>query len=95
VRYFKQYFTGNLSTLSLRLWEFTGSALVNLFVCFLLLLVLSPLSYMVLTSLKDKTQFLDSKSPIWPAEAETYAYQVKTTPSIRCWRPTAGITGPW
>ena len=87
MRYFKRYFTGNLSTLSLRLWEFTGSALVNLFVCFLLLLVLSPLSYMVLTSLKDKAQFLDSKSPIWPAEAETYAYQGKDYPVYQVLAP--------
>ncbi len=84
---FKRYFTGNLSTLGLRLWEFTGSALVNLFVCFLLLLVLSPLSYRVLTSLKDHTQFLDTKSPLWPAEAETYAYQGQDYPVYQVQAP--------
>ena len=90
---FKRFFTGNLSTLGLRLWEFTGSALVNLFVCFLLLLILSPLSYMVVTSLKDRAQFLDSKSPLLPATAESYTYEGQDYPVVQV--PTAEGVRHW
>ena len=97
MRNFKQFFTGDLSTLGLRLWEFTGSALVNLLVCFLLLVILSPLSYMVLTSLKDSIQFLDPKSPIWPAEAQSIVYQGQTdyiyqVPAADGWHNWALVT---
>jgi multiple sugar transport system permease protein len=71
----KQIYHSNTSTLSLRLWEFTGTALVNLFAFILLLVYLSPLSYMVVTSLKDKAQFQDPNAPIWPVEQVTYTYQ--------------------
>jgi len=75
------------SPLSLRLWEFTGTALVNLFVFMLLLVYLSPLSYMVVTSLKTSTQLLDSKAPIWPAQGVTYTYEGKTHKVY--WVPTS------
>lgn len=74
---FRQMFRGELSTLNLRLWEFTGTALVNLFVFILLLFLLSPLTYMVVTSLKNREQFLDAHAPIWPAETVMYTYQGK------------------
>src|SRR4026208_1311214 len=68
------------STLSLRLWEFTGTALVNLFICILLVVCLSPLSYMIVTSLKTHDQFQDANAPIWPAEAMIYTYEGKDYP---------------
>ncbi len=63
------------STLTLRAWEFTGSALVNLFVWLLVLGYLSPLSYMVVTSLKNREQFLDPYAPLYPAERIRFNYQ--------------------
>lgn len=63
------------STLTLRLWEFTGTALLTLFIWFFLLIFLSPLTYMVITSLKSADQFRDNTSPIWPAERLTYTYK--------------------
>jgi len=65
------------STLGLRLWTFTGAALLNLFVFILLLVYLSPLSYMIVTSLKTRTQLQDSKAPILPATPRTFEYQGK------------------
>jgi multiple sugar transport system permease protein len=61
-----------LSTLSMRLWDFTGTALVNLFIFIFLLLYLSPMSYMLVTSLKSHDQLSNPRSPIWPADAVTY-----------------------
>ncbi len=71
---------GETSTLTLRLWEFTGTALLNLFIFILLIVYLSPLSYMVVTSLKTRTQLQDGTSPLWPGELKTYTYQGKTVP---------------
>lgn len=71
---------GEASTLTLRLWEFTGSALLNLFIFILLLVYLSPLSYTIVTSLKTRTQLQDGSSPIWPGELKTYSYQGKEVP---------------
>jgi multiple sugar transport system permease protein len=71
---------GEASTLSLRLWEFTGTALLNLFVCILLIVCLSPLSYMIVTSLKTSTQLQSSTAPLWPAEPVTYVYEGKEYP---------------
>src|SRR5690349_20656519 len=65
------------SSLNLRLWEFTGTALVNLFACILLLVCLSPLSYMILTSFESRFQLQDSLAPVWPATPITYDYQGK------------------
>ena len=81
------------STLSLRLWEFTGNALLNLFIWITLVVYLFPLSYMLITSLKTSAQMRDSKSPIWPAHAATYnyngrsleIYKVPTTSGERHW----------
>jgi len=68
---------GEGSTLSLRLWEFTGTALVNLLVFILLLVCLSPLSYMVVTAFKTSFQLQDSLAPLWPAVPVSYTYQGK------------------
>jgi multiple sugar transport system permease protein len=71
---------GEVSTLSLRLWEFTGTALVNLFIFIALVVCLSPLSYMLLTSLKTSAQLQDSQAPIWPSEPMSYTYAGKDYP---------------
>jgi multiple sugar transport system permease protein len=66
--------TKDTSTLSLRLWEFTGSSLLNLFIWLALVVYLFPLSYMLITSLKTSAQLRDSQAPIYPARAETLNY---------------------
>lgn len=66
-----------VSTLTFRLWEFTGSALLNLLILFILLAYLSPLVYMGMTSLKDKVQLLDPHSPLYPAVVKKFNYQAK------------------
>jgi multiple sugar transport system permease protein len=68
----------NFSTLTLRLWEFTGTASLTLFIWIFLLIFLSPLAYMAVTSLKASEEFRDSNSPIYPAQAITYQYQGRT-----------------
>ena len=65
----------DISMLQLRLWEFTGTAFVNLFVFLLLLMYLSPLSYTLVSSLENDSQFLETNPPIWPANVVTYTYQ--------------------
>jgi multiple sugar transport system permease protein len=64
----------DVSMLQLRLWEFTGTAFVNLFVFALLLGYLFPLSYTLLSSLETDSQFLDHYAPIWPAKSIIYTY---------------------
>ncbi len=66
------------STLTLRTWEFTGTALLTLFIWIFLLVFLSPLSYMVVTSLRSSDEFRDRSAPIYPAERLTYVYQGTT-----------------
>jgi multiple sugar transport system permease protein len=73
-------YRGEGSTLALRLWEFTGTALLNLFIFILLIVYLSPLSYTIVTSLKNRTQLQDGTSPLWPGELKTYTYEGKTVP---------------
>lgn len=63
------------STLTVRLWEFTGSALLGLFLFILLAAYLSPLVYMLVTSLKDAAQLNDSKAPLYPAVNPQYEYE--------------------
>jgi multiple sugar transport system permease protein len=66
-----------VSTLTFRLWEFTGTALVNLFLLLILGAYLSPLAYMGVTALKDKAQLMDSKSPLYPATVQKFNYEGK------------------
>lgn len=70
--------TIHTSVLGLRLWDFTGTAFVNLFVFIILTVYLSPLSFMIVTSLKAHDQMSDSDAPVWPAEAVSFAYNGKT-----------------
>jgi multiple sugar transport system permease protein len=65
------------STLSLRLWEFAGNGLLNLFIWISLVVYLFPLSYMLITSLKTSAQMRDSHAPIYPARAATFTYNGK------------------
>jgi multiple sugar transport system permease protein len=65
----------NVSALTFRLWDFTGTAILNLFIWIAVLLYLSPLTYMITTALKTGTQLSDSAAPLYPAVVETYTYQ--------------------
>jgi len=46
----------------------------------LLTLYLSPFGYMLVTGLKSRDMITDSKSPLWPAETESYTYEGKEYP---------------
>jgi multiple sugar transport system permease protein len=63
------------STLTVQLWEFTGSSILNLFVFILLAAYLSPLVYMIATSLKEPAQQQDSKAPLYPAKNPLYEHE--------------------
>jgi multiple sugar transport system permease protein len=67
----------DVSTLTLRLWNFTGTAVLNLFIWMAILVYLSPLTYMMVTALKTGSQLSDSNSPIYPAVAVTFNYEGK------------------
>jgi multiple sugar transport system permease protein len=67
----------DVSTLTFKLWDFTGTALINLFVFMFILVYLSPLSFMVISSFTSHQQFLDSHAPILPSEKESFAYEGK------------------
>jgi multiple sugar transport system permease protein len=66
------------SALTLRTWEFTGTAILTLFIWIFLLVFLSPLSFMVVTSLRSAEEFRDRSAPLYPAERLTYDYQGTT-----------------
>lgn len=74
---FKRPKKQGVSTLTKKTWEFTGSAMLNLFMFMLLATYLSPLIYMIATSLKEPLQQQDSKSPLYPAINPLYIYQGK------------------
>lgn len=82
MRWIRKLAGGEASTLTLRLWEFTGTAMVNLFVVILVAAYLSPLSFMVVTSLKSGDQLQDSNSPIYPAERVYSEYEGKRVPVL-------------
>lgn len=65
------------STLTKKTWEFTGSAMLNLFMFMLLATYLSPLVYMLSTSLKEPAQQGDSNSPLYPAINPLYDHEGK------------------
>jgi multiple sugar transport system permease protein len=65
------------STLTLRMWEFTGTAVLNLLIWVAVVLYLSPLSYMFITSLKSPEQFHDTRAPAYPAKIQTFEYNGK------------------
>ncbi len=61
-----------------RAWDRTGTILLNVLIWGGLLLYLFPMSYMGVTALKEDAQFLDAKSPLYPARAVTLTWQGKT-----------------
>ena len=65
----------DFSTLTVRMWDFTGMAILNLFIWVVIVIYLSPLTYMLGTSLKSSSQLSDSRSPVWPAQAVTFQYE--------------------
>lgn len=81
------------STLTVRLWEFTGSALLNLLIFILLAAYLSPLAYMFVTAVKGPAQLQDSKSPLYPAVNPQISYQGHVYPLV--YVPTADGVKEW
>lgn len=65
---------GQLSTLSFKLWDFTGTALLNLFIFLFVVAYLSPLPFMIIASLTSSDQFLDANAPILPSTRVTFNY---------------------
>lgn len=63
------------STLSFKLWDFSGTALLNLFMFIFIIAYLSPLPFMVIASLTPRDQFLDANAPILPAERVKINYE--------------------
>lgn len=77
MKIFKSAKRSSESLLTFRLWEFTGTAILNLFMLIILAAYLSPLAYMFITSLKEKAQLMDSRSPIYPASVKKLAFEGK------------------
>ena len=65
------------STLTLRIWDFTGTALLNFFMFLFIVAYLSPLPFMVIASLTSRDQFLDVKAPLLPSERVRFNYEGK------------------
>ncbi len=66
------------SVLTFRLWEFTGTAIVNLVIFSLLTVYLFPLLYMFSTAMKEKQQMLDPDAPLYPAAVVQHVYEGKS-----------------
>ena len=81
------------SRLTLRLWDFTGTALLNLFMFLFIVAYLSPLTFMVIASFTPRDQFLNPNAPILPSERIKFpyegknliVYQVPTEDGIKNW----------
>lgn len=65
------------STLSFKLWDFSGTALLNLFMFLFIIAYLSPLPFMVIASLTPRDQFLDANAPILPSKRIKINYEGK------------------
>lgn len=63
------------SRLTFQLWDFTGTAMLNLFLFVFLIVYLSPLPFMVISSFTPRKQFFDAKAPILPSERVTFEYR--------------------
>jgi len=77
MKIFKKSRPRGSSVLTLRLWDFTGTSMLTLGIWILLIIFLSPLSYMVITSLKSSDEFRDRTAPLLPAQRLTYTYNGK------------------
>ena len=73
----KQSRRRDASTLTLRLWDFTGTAMLNLFMSLFIIAYLSPLAFMLIASLTPSNQFLDGNAPILPSERVKFNYKGK------------------
>jgi multiple sugar transport system permease protein len=82
------------SALTLRMWHFTGSAILNLVLFTLLAAYLSPLAYMVTTSVKEPEQISARLgAPLYPAANPKYNYQGVDYPLMEM--PTADGVKQW
>lgn len=75
----KRFTNNSHSALTYMAWDFTGTAIVNTFVVILLVAYLSPLAYMLVTSLKAPAQFSDANAPLYPADPVSFQYQGKNS----------------
>ena len=75
MKIFKRKRGRDVSTLTFKLWDFTGTALLNLFIFLFIFAYLSPLSFMVISSFTPRDQFLDTYAPILPSEREKLTYE--------------------
>lgn len=82
------------SVLTLRMWRFTGAALLNLLIFVLLTVYLLPLLYMFVTSLKEPDQVSAGlMAPLYPAAISQYRYQGKDYPLMEV--PTVDGIEQW
>jgi len=65
------------SRLTFKLWDFTGTAMLNLFMFLFLVAYLSPLPFMLIASLTPRDQFMDTNAPILPSERMKFNYEGK------------------
>src|SRR5215213_11674465 len=81
------------SALTKRLWDFTGTAMLNLFILLFLVAYLSPLPFMMIAALTPRDQFLNPNAPILPSERVTFnydgkdriVYEVPTADGVKHW----------
>ena len=93
MRFRKPAYIKDTSRLTYRLWDFTGTALLNLFMLLFLVAYLSPLPFMVIASLTPRDQFLDANAPILPSERVKFnydgknliVYEVPTEQGVKHW----------
>lgn len=69
--------TTGASRMTFKLWDFTGTAILNLFMFIFVIAYLSPLSFMVIASLTPQQQFMDSHAPLLPSKQVTILYEGK------------------
>lgn len=65
------------SRLTMRLWDFTGTAMLNLFMFLFIVAYLSPLPFMIIASLTPRDQFLNPNAPVLPSRRVTFHYDGK------------------
>jgi multiple sugar transport system permease protein len=77
LRFRKQRQQSDASRLTFRLRDFTGTAILNLFMFLFILAYLSPLPFMVISSLTPRDQFLNPNAPILPSRRVKFNYEGK------------------
>ncbi len=66
--------------MSLRIWDNVGKITINLIVLLVVVVYLFPISYMVLTAVKDEAQFGDPNAPVWPSRKVELDYEGELYP---------------